>query len=141
MLKKLSIICLALTLTLATPAAFQSCSLFQSPTISEASTEQIILRAEQTAEAAKVTFTAFVHMERDNEALLKQFNPNIHVWADQIRVHGLDWIVQLRNATKTFKANRTAENRAGLNTILATLTKALAQTTDYLKQSKAIALP
>lgn len=104
--------------------------------ISALNSEQIILRAEQAAETAKVTFDTFVHLERDNESVLKQVNPQIHVYANTIRTHGIDWIVALRNATKAFKANRTADNRANLNTVLLTLLAAIGDTNSFIQQSR-----
>ena len=106
------------------------------PSISEQSADQIILTAEKAAETAKLTFNTFVHLERDNEAMLKTVNPQIHVYANTIRAHGIDWIVSLRDATKTFKANRTQDNRASLNTILATLLAAIGDTNKLIAQSK-----
>jgi leucyl-tRNA synthetase len=125
----------AVSISLA-PMGPSGCAQYKFPSITQQSADQIILRAEQTAETAKLTFNTFVHLERDNETLLKQLNPQIHVWAENIRAHGIDWIVSLRNATKTFKANRTSENQASLNTILTTLTQAIADTNKYITQSK-----
>ena len=109
--------------------------------MSVAATDQVILRAEQTAQTARLTFTTFVHLERDNEAVLKSFNPQIHVYANTIRLHGLDWIDSLRTATKLFKANRTVENQANLQTWLTTLTNAVAETNKYIAQSRKVAQP
>jgi hypothetical protein len=116
------------------PVSFVSCQ--QPPTLSQENTDQIILRAEQTAQVSRDTFNLFVHLERDNEALLKQVNPSIHDYANTIRKHGLDWVESLRQATKTFKANRTADNQASLNTWLTTLNNAVSQTNKYIAQSK-----
>lgn len=123
------------------PVTLTSCKTTVIPALSQKNTDQIILRAEQTAETARLTFNAFVHLERANEALLKQFNPQIHVYANTIRLHGLDWIDSLRTATKLFKANRTTANEANLNTWLTTLTNAVTQTQNYITESKKIALP
>ena len=106
------------------------------PSISEQNSDQIILTAEKAAETAKLTFSTLVNLERDNEAMLKTVNPQIHVYANTIRAHGIDWIVSLRDATKTFKANRTQDNRASLNTILATLLAAIGDTNKLIAQSK-----
>ncbi len=106
-------------------------------TLSAQNTDQIILRAEQTAQTARLTFDTFVRLERDNEAALKQLNPAIHTYANYIRLHGLDWITSLRQATVTFKASRTPENQASLNTILATITNAVSQSNKYIAQTRA----
>jgi len=106
------------------------------PSISTQSTDQVILRAEQTAQVARDTFNLFVHLERDNESVLKTVNPQIHVYANTIRAHGLDWVDSLRAATKAFKANRDSASQANLNTALATLTTAITEANKYIAQSK-----
>ncbi len=105
--------------------------------ISQQNTDQIILRAEQTAQTARLTFDTFVRLERDNEAMLKTVNPAIHTYANYIRTHGLDWVTSLRQATVTFKVNRTPENQASLNTILETITNAVSETNKYIAVAKA----
>jgi leucyl-tRNA synthetase len=141
MKKLITSLCIAAALIAApiAPVAFTGCAQF--PAFSQESADQIILRAEQSAETAKLTFNTFLHLERDNEAMLKQLNPAIHQWAENIRAHGIDWIQSLRSATKTFKAHRTSANQASLNTILATLTQAVADTNKYIAQSKAAIAP
>ncbi len=124
-----------LALSVATPIAFDSCQ--QPGAISQQNTDQIILRAEQTAQTARLTFHTFVTLERNNEGMLKTLNPAIHTYANYIRTHGLDWVDSLRAATKTFKANRTPENQASLNTILATITNAVSQSNKYIAQARA----
>lgn len=120
------------------PVAFTGCQQF--PTVSQQNTDQIILRAEQAAQTARATFTLFVHLERDNEALLKTVNPQIHIYANTIRRNGLNWVTALRNATDTFEANRTADNQAYLGTWLATVNNALDQVNKYMATAKG-ALP
>lgn len=113
-----------------------ACTLAPQPTLSAQASDQIILRAEQTAQTARLTFDTFVHLERDNETALKGLNPQIHVYANTIRAHGLDWIDSLRTATKTFKANRTPENQSNLSTWITTLTTAVSQTNKYIAEAK-----
>lgn len=136
------IACILIALTLSTsPVAFQSCSTFNPPTMSVAVTDQVILRAEQAAEAADLSFNTFVHLERDNEALLKETGPAIHSWANQVRLHGQDWVRALRSATRTFKANRTPANEATLQTALATLIDLTSKTNAYLAQARKVSQP
>ncbi len=105
--------------------------------ISQQSTDQIILRAEQTAQTARLSFDTFVRLERDNEAALKAVNPAIHTYANYIRTNGLYFVDVLRAATNTFENNRTPANQASLNTILATVTNAVSQTNKYIAVAKA----
>jgi leucyl-tRNA synthetase len=126
----------------ASPVAFNGCGTTSGiPPLSQSATDQVILRAEQTAETAKLTFNTLLHLERDNEALLKQASPQIHVWTETVRRNGINWIVSLRNATKDFKANRTSANQATLNTALTTLTNALNETNKYIAQAKKVSQP
>lgn len=110
-------------------------------TTSQETADQVILRAEQTAETAKTTLNLFVHVERDNEVALRQINPQIHVFAEKVRRNGIAWIQSLRESTKTFKASRTPENQASLQTWLDTLNSALRQANQYLQQSKTVTQP
>jgi hypothetical protein len=135
----LTSLCVGIAL-ITTPIAFQSCVSTAPPTMSVAATDQVILRAEQTAQTARLTFTTFVHLERDNEAVLKPY-PQIHAYANTIRLHGLDWIDSLRTATKTFKANRTPENQSNLNTWLITLTNAVGETNKYIAAARKVTQP
>lgn len=116
------------------PVTFTGCK--QLPSTSSETSDQVILRAEQAAQTARLTFDTFVHLERDNEALLKQVNPAIHQYANTIRRNGLNWVDSLRAATKAFKLNRTPENRASIDTWLTTLTTATTQVNKYISQSK-----
>jgi hypothetical protein len=136
-MKKLLIsLCVAVTLITA-PVAFVGCGTTPGvPTLSAENADQLILRAEQTAQTARLTFDTFVHLERDNEALLKTISPAIHTYANTVRLHGLDWVTSVRTATKTFKANRTPDNKANLDTVLATLIAAVGETNKYITQSR-----
>ena len=123
------------------PIGPSGCASYNPPALTPASTDQIILRAEQAAEAADLTFNTFVHLERDNQQLLSQAGPAIHEWANTVRRNGQDWVRTLRSATKTFKANRNAENQATLQTALATLINLTNKTNQYISQAKKITQP
>ena len=140
MKKLLASLCIGVAL-ITTPIAFQSCVSTAPTSMSVAATDQVILRAEQTAQTARLTFNTLVHLERDNEAILKQASPEIHQWTNTVRLHGLDWITSLRDATKAFKANRTPENQANLSTWISTLTNAVAQTNKYIAEARKVSQP
>ncbi len=142
MKRLLTSFCVAIALVTA-PVVFNGCGTTTLPgtTLSEKNTDQIILRAEQSAEVGKTTFNTFLHLERDNEAFFKKVNPQIHLWAENIRANGVNWIVALRDATKTFKATRNAENQATLNTALLTLTNAVQLTQRYISEAKKVSNP
>lgn len=113
---------------------FTGCS--QLPSTSAETSDQVILRAQQTAQAARLTFYTFVKLERDNEALLKQVSPAIHDYANVIRRSGLNWVDSLRHATDTFEGNRSPENRATLDTWLKTVNDAISQSNQYIAQAR-----
>ena len=136
----LASLCIGIAL-IVTPIAFDGCASFNPPTQTQASTDQVILRAEQTAEAARLTMKTFVTFERDNEAMLKAVSPQIHVYANTIRAHGLDWVDSLRAATKVFETNRTPQNQANVNTWIVTLTNAITQMNTYIAQAKKAGQP
>lgn len=106
------------------------------PSLTTDATDQVILRAEQTAQSARLTFDTLIHLERDNEAMLKEASPQIHEYANKLRRHGLDWVTSLRDATKTFKANRTPENQANISTWIATLSEAINEAQGYISTAK-----
>jgi hypothetical protein len=123
------------------PVTFNSCVSTAPTSMSVAATDQVILRAEQTAQTARLTFHTFVTLERNNEAVLKQFNPQIHLYANTIRRNGLNWVDSLRAATMTFKDKRTPENQANLSTWISTLTNAVAETNKYIAASRKVSQP
>ena len=132
-----SIICGAFAVA---PIGPTGCSSINPPALTTQSTDQIILRAEQLAQTARLTFDTFVHSERNNEAVLKNI-PKIHEYANTIRRNGLNWVDSLRAATRNFKANRNAENQATLNTAIATVTEAVAETNKYIAEAKKVGQP
>jgi hypothetical protein len=125
-LKSILSVLAASTLLLAQP----SCSYFDKAhtiTTAETSTQtadQILIRSEQLTKQALYSFDTFLFIERNNEQALKDLNPNIHVVAEKIRVHGQEWLKAARRTTKAFKDNRTAENAANLQTAYLTLKQA-----------------
>jgi hypothetical protein len=118
------------------PLGPSGCSFAPQPTLSASASDQIILRAEQTAQAARLTFKTFVTLERENTALLKQVSPAIHDYSNVIRRNGLNWVDSLRQATDTFEGARTPQNQANLNTWLTTVTNAISQSNQYIAQAK-----
>lgn len=103
--------------------------------------DQILLRSEQTTETAFETFNLFVHLEKNNEAALKIFNPEIHKYAEKVRRNGRAWIQSVLKAHDAFKASRTTENEASLSTYLITLNAGLSEVQKYLDQSKSVTNP
>lgn len=101
-------------------------------------TDQIILRAEQTAETAFETFDFLVHFEKRNEVALQKLNPAIHTGTQKIRQFGLKTVESLRFATKTFKDQRTAANQTTVLSWLREVNLLMGEANKYIEQSKAI---
>jgi hypothetical protein len=103
--------------------------------------DPVVVNAEKTAALAKDTFDTFLKLDRENEAVFRQIGA--HALAETLRhresptqpPNGIRWIQTLRSVTKTYKQNRTAENRASVDTWLKTVSDALKQTTQYIAQS------
>lgn len=100
-----------------------------------ATADQILIRSEQLTRQALITFDTFLFIERNNETILKNLNPNIHVVAEKIRAHGQEWLKAARRTTKTFKANRTEANAANMRTAYATLKQAYDEVKAAQKQA------
>ena len=139
---------LILLLIAASFLSFQGCQTLTQLThpgevvVTQAETaDQLVLRAEQTAETAKATFDILFHLEKDNRAALLQLNPAIHVFTEKLKKdnYAIGLIQSLRNATKAFKSNRTAGNQANLNTYLLTLNQVLGDANKYIAQAKPVA--
>jgi hypothetical protein len=124
------ILCLALSITLATSGCEQYQKIKDALTTATTykttseTADQVIIRSEQLTKESLLTFDTFLFIERNNEAALKNINPNIHVVAEKIRAHGQDWLMAARRTTKAFKENRTASNEADMKTAYATLLQA-----------------
>lgn len=100
------------------------------------SADSIVVRAEQTRDVAVATFDAFLQLEYENRELLWKVDPGIKHAADYIRLNERGWIKSLTVVIQSYKANRSAENRASLSTWLATVEEALRQAQEHLTRSE-----
>ncbi len=94
--------------------------------------DPVVVRAEQSAQIATDTFDVFLKFEYENSDLLKKITPEFHKAAELIRRNGKGWILTLRNVTKSYKQNRTPENKANVATALATVDRALQEVQTWL---------
>lgn len=62
-------------------------------------------------------------------------------YVNYIRANEKRWLTTARTLTKTYKANRTADNKASLSTYMLTLTAATTEANKYLTKTNAIAPP
>lgn len=86
-----------------------------------------VVYAEYATETATATFDAFLLWERNNETALLKVNPDIHKAANEIRDNGPGWIEDLVSATRTYKRNRTDENKLKLQVAQQMLDLAIAE--------------
>lgn len=82
--------------------------------------DPVVVRAEQTAAGAFELMDAFVQMEFNNRESLRQLSPEIEKAANAVRVDGRKALEELRIATQVYKRNRSAENKATVQTWIAT---------------------
>ena len=94
--------------------------------------DPLVVNAERTTELAVDTFDLFLRWEHDNRAVLASV-PQIRKAADRIRMNAPTWLTSARSLTKAYKANRSPENRANLETALTVLRTALAEARTYLE--------
>lgn len=85
--------------------------------------DPIVVRAEQVADLSFEVLDAFVTLEENNRAYLRTVSPEIEKAANTIRRDGRAALEGLRDATRTYKTNRTPENKANLDTWIATVEK------------------
>lgn len=102
--------------------------------------DQIITDAEKTTKIADDTFNTFLKLDYDNQTFLKKSAPSVHAFAEYLRKddRALNWLKQARSATKAFKENRTADNKANLQTLIATIKKAIDDTREKMSAASAI---
>ncbi len=94
--------------------------------------DKTLIAAQIAERTGNDTFDAFVHLDRANEVWLKANAPEIHKYANVIRRNGDAWVNSAIAASKAYAANRTPQGKANLDTALAVLNAAIAQSTQYI---------
>lgn len=123
-------------LILVTLVAMGFCSCATPPAGGPTSTaDPVVVTAEKSLRTAKDTFDLLLHLEYDNRAALEKVPLGIHTYADYIRKNAPDWLITANNLKNTYKHNRTAENKASLQTALATISEAVLQSQKYISQA------
>lgn len=119
--------------------------------------DPIEVRAEQTISMAEDTIDAFMAIEFDNDALVKEKAPAIHdfanwlaapipwpdgsTWPDGSHTTGPRGLVIVQSANdmrRAYKTNRSPENKASLVAALAALEETLRQVQGYINQTKSL---
>lgn len=96
--------------------------------------DPFVVRAEQTVDTAYHTFDLFVVLERENEGIVAQFNVGIHVYAELIRRESPHWINTANTLIRTYKRNRTSDNKANAQTAIAVVEAGLEQAKKYIAE-------
>ena len=99
--------------------------------------DPVVVNAERSTAVALATMDAFLQIEYNNRAMLKQVNPGIHIYAEYLRRNGQHYLQTARALTLAYKQNRSATNKANLQTAIALLNEIANQANTYVAQSKA----
>jgi hypothetical protein len=94
--------------------------------------DPVVVNAERTTQLALDVFDTFLRWEYDNRLTLSA-TPEVRKAADHIRANGQDWLVTARTMTKAYKQNRTAQNKANLETAITVMRVAIDQARHYLE--------
>ena len=100
--------------------------------------DPVVVNAEKTTSIAVESLNTFFRIESQNSDLIKEKAPQIHKYADFARNNAPRWISTARALTKTYKNNRTAENKADLETALQVLSEVINQVRQYSTQMEAL---
>jgi hypothetical protein len=93
-----------------------------------------LVNAERVNSVAFTTFDSFLALERQQEVYVKANLPQVHSFANNLRVNGQRYLQSARAATEAYRTSRTPENKANLNTAIAVLQAILAQIPNYTTQ-------
>jgi len=100
--------------------------------------DPIVVNAERDTQLAADTFTLVATTEQQTRALLVSVDYNTAIQikhgVDFIRLNSPKWLATARAVTKAYKGNRNAQNKANLQTAMATLSTGLTQAQQYLTQ-------
>ena len=113
------------------PVGFTGCK--QLPTTSV--NEDAVVNAEKTLRISKDTFDIFLKLEKQNQALIKAKSPQVHQFAEYIRVNAPYWLV-LGNDLKNQYKHGTGSLQALLS-ILDVLKQNTSQSQTYINQINA----
>ena len=92
--------------------------------------DPVVVQAERSTELAYDVFDSFLLWEKNNREAMAG-TPGVKRTADAIRANGVKWLQSAREMTKAYKANRTPENKANLETALQVLASAVSEAKRY----------
>jgi hypothetical protein len=107
-------------------------------TTTQPGNDPVVVNAERDTQLAADTFTLVATTEQQTRALLVSIDYKTAIQikhgVDFIRLNSPKWLASARAITKAYKENRTAQNKATLQTAMTTLSAGLAQAQQYLTQ-------
>jgi hypothetical protein len=125
----LSWLCLAagavISLTVA-PVMFSGC------TAIAPGNDPVVVEAERVLSSSLDIVDTFVHLEFNQRTELAALSPDIHTYAEVLRKQFSGWLDSAKAMIRTYKANRSPENKANLQTAIAVLNQAALQAQKYL---------
>lgn len=102
--------------------------------------DPVVVNAERTTQLALDTFNVIEKLEFDTYAALKQTDAataiKVRTFVNILRAKSPQWLASARTLTKAYKENRTAENKANLDTAIAVLTSATSTANNYIAEIK-----
>ena len=98
----------------------------------------VVVTAESLRSSALDVFGAFMRIEKENETALKEFNPNIHLAAEDIRKHGSQYLDDLTRAKTAYQSARTPDNASKLQSALAAVNSALVSASMHITEATAL---
>lgn len=93
--------------------------------------DPVVVNAEKSTSVAVETLNTFFKLEAANHSLVKERLPEVARWTNYARLNSPKWIGTARSMTKAYKANRSPENKANLQTALNVLSQAITQVQEY----------
>lgn len=99
--------------------------------------DSLVVNSERLQATALAIMDTFVAVEENNRAYLRTVSPEIENAANKIRREGKTALTELGAVTRAYKSNRSAENKANINTWLKTLAELQRVATDNLVAANA----
>ncbi len=96
--------------------------------------DPVVVNAERSTSVAVDTFDSLFRVEAANHELLKANAPQVVAGVNLLRRNAPHWISSVRALTVAYKSNRSAQNKANLETALSVLEAGISQARTYLSQ-------
>lgn len=98
--------------------------------------DPIVVNAERVTGVALDVFDSFLRLEYENRVFLEKLDPGIHKAAEKVRYEAPKWIESAVNLTRSYKRNRTPENKFNLITAMAVLEAGMQESQRYIRSIK-----